>query len=68
MRSLLNYIPIPWKKTPASVLATAEVRHDGFDHWLEAILLKSAQRSQLEYLKKWVDTVCEVQYVPVSGK
>ena len=57
MRSLLNYIPIPWKKTSASVLATAEVRHDGFDHWLEAILLKSAQRSQLEYLKKWVDTV-----------
>ena len=32
MTSLLNYTPIPRKKTPASVLPTAEVRHDGFDH------------------------------------
>ena len=32
MRSLLNYTPIPRKKTPASVLPSVEVRHDGFDH------------------------------------
>ena len=32
MRSLLNYTPIPRKKTPASVLPTVEVRHYGFDH------------------------------------
>ena len=44
MRSLLNYTPIPWKKTPASVLPTVEVRHDGFDHWPKAMLPKSAQR------------------------
>ena len=56
MRSLLNYTPIPWKKTPASVLATAEVRHDGFDHWPEAMLLKSTQRCRLEHYGKsgWI--------------
>ena len=56
MRSLLNYTPIPRKKTPASVLPTVEVRHDGFDHWPEAMLLKSAQRCQLEHCGKsgWI--------------
>ena len=33
MTSLLNYTPIPRKKTPASVLQTVEVRNDGFDNW-----------------------------------
>ena len=56
MRSLLNYTPIPRKKTPASVLATAEVRHDGFDHWPEAMLLTSTQRCRLEHYGKsgWI--------------
>ena len=49
MSSLLNYTPIPGKKTPASVLPTVEVRHEGFDHWPEAMLLKSAQRFRLEH-------------------
>ena len=44
MRSLLNYTLIPWKKTPASVLPTFEVQHDGFDHWPEVMLVKSTQR------------------------
>ena len=52
MRSLLNYTPIPRKKTPASVLPTVEVRHDGFDHWPEAMLLKSAQTCRLEHCGK----------------
>ena len=52
MRSLLNYTPIPRKKTPGSVLLTVEVRHDGFDHWPEAMLLKSAQRCRLEHCGK----------------
>ena len=52
MRSLLNYTPIPRKKTPASVLPTVEGRHDGFDHWPEAMLLKSAQRCRLEHCGK----------------
>ena len=50
--SLLNYTPIPRKKTPASVLPTVEVRHYGFDHWPEAMLLKSAQRCRLEHCGK----------------
>ena len=52
MRSLLNYTPIPRKKTPASILPTAEVRHYGFDHWPEAMLLKSDQRCRLEHCGK----------------
>ena len=56
MRSLLNYTPIPRKKTPASVLPTVEIRHDGFDHWPEAVLLKPAQRCRLEHCGKsgWI--------------
>ena len=52
MSSLLNYTPTPQKKAPASVLPTVEVRHDGFDHWPEAMLLKSAQRCRLEHCGK----------------
>ena len=59
MRSLLNYTPIPRKKTPASVLPTAEVRHDGFDHWPEAMRLKSAQRCRLEHCGKSGQIRCQ---------
>ena len=52
MRSLLSYTHIPWKKTPASVLLTVEVRHNGFDYLPEAMLLKSAQRCRLELCGK----------------
>ena len=33
MRGLLDYTPIPRKKTPAFVLPTVEFRCGGFDHW-----------------------------------
>ena len=52
MRSLLNYTPIPRKKTPASVLLTAEVRHDGFDHWPEAMLLNPLNDVNLSTVEK----------------
>ena len=51
MTSLLNYTPIPRKKTPASVLQTVEVRNNGFDNWPEAMLLKSTQRCRLEHCR-----------------
>ena len=56
LRSLLNFTHISWKKTPAPVLPTVEVWHDGFDHWPEAMLLKSAQRCRLEHCGKsgWI--------------
>ena len=57
--SLLNYTPIPRKKTPASVLPTVEVRHHGFDHWSEAMLLKSAQRCRLEHCGKSGQIPCQ---------
>ena len=52
LRSLLNFTHIPWKKTPASVLPTVEVWHNGFDLWPEAMLLNSAQRCRLEHCGK----------------
>ena len=52
MTSLANYTPIQRKKTPASVLPTVEVQHNGFDQWPEAMLLKSAQRCRLKHCGK----------------
>ena len=69
MRSLLNYTPVPRKKTSASVLLSVEFRHDGF--WSLARSDATEIRSKMStwaLWKKWADTVSEVQCVPVSDK
>ena len=46
--SLLNYIPVPEKKTPPAVKPTNDIRYDGFDHWPIPEDLKNAQRCVME--------------------
>ena len=56
--SLVNYHPVPEKKTKAAVRQVSEVRHDGFDHWPEVAQLKSAQRCKLEVCDESERTKC----------
>ena len=56
--SLLNYCPVPEKKTKAAVRPVSEVHFDGFDHWPEVVQIKSAQRCKLEGCEKSGRTQC----------
>ena len=48
-QSLLIYCPIPEKKTSPAIRPVSDFRYDGFDYWLGATQIKSAQRCKLEY-------------------
>ena len=60
--SILNYYPVPEKKTWPAIRRIFEVRYDGFDHWPEV-----AQISSLPSAARWniASKVYKMQHLPV---
>ena len=50
-QSLLNYCPVPDKKTKPAVLRNHECRYDGFNHWPQSNDLAIPQRCKMEGCK-----------------
>ena len=51
-QSLLNYCPIPEKKTPPAIRPVSDFLYDGFDHWPKATQIKSAHQCKPEHCNK----------------
>ena len=68
--SMLNYCPIPNKKTkPAAVLPNEECRYYGLDHWPQPMYLDIPQRCKLERCTgKSLCEKCDVYLCLTKGK
>ena len=58
-QSLLNYSPVPNKKTKPAVLPNHECRYDSFDHWSQPNDLAIPQQCKMEGCKGKSRTLCE---------